>query len=135
MSRTDRNVAQKMKVLSKKRWICGIKRVISPIAPYPNPRDPTNITQDPIRRFHFLVLLFFRECSQILTTFHPWLLRFVLTLRSLFRFFLIFFDQYSRLPFGILKCLLHPCQKQLSKKMPIFFLRQTASGTPSMSLG
>jgi hypothetical protein len=29
MSRTDRNVAQKMKVLSKKRWICGINgRVI-----------------------------------------------------------------------------------------------------------
>lgn len=84
---------------------------------------------------HFLVRGFLKECSHTLTTLHPCFLRLALTTRSLFLLFPIFLSQYIRLLFGSLKCILQPCQKQLSKKTAIILPRQTASGTPSMSLG
>ncbi len=74
------------------------------------------------------------ECSQILTTTHPFFLKKVVLRRSLFLFFFILSLQKSSFSRCFQRGYCQPCQKSLSKKTQTFRLENTISGFPLIDL-
>lgn len=70
------------------------------------------------------------SCSQIRTTFQPWVRRVRVTRRSRAWLAEIFFRQNAALVLGWVACLGQPCQKQPSTKTVSFSLGKTKSGLP-----